>query len=638
MVKNCVNHCSLDKALALLLDSANGLRHSQEIPIEKAVGSVLSTAVFSKKNVPHYTASAVDGYAIISDKTRGATAATPVSVSSDFEWINTGGVVPDWADAIVMIEDASTIEGTLLVRKAAIAGENVRAIGEDVASGALLAYAGDLVSPALVSLFLCSGVFKVSVYVKPRIVFIPTGNEIIDKETWESSTAPLAGLVVDSNSSLIMATLNQWGYDVAIHPIVKDNPDLLREAIKKATNQYDIVLVGAGSSKGDRDHTENVLDAIGDLLFHWVLSKPGRPAMAAKVGNGLVVCLPGFSISTAVILWSLVYPLLSFYMGKSVQSASIEQMLPEALGAHETLTSKLLLPHSSPQGVQEWLRVQAAKIGESVYSWPLPSGASNISSLANADGIALLPANLLECDKGTQVVIWVTKKMDLSKRILFQGSDDPAVHLLIENVRRRGQDMIIRPVGSMGGLAALQRNEAHLAGSHLLDSETGSYNTSYIRLFQGEQQWQRYHLFDREQGLLLQNGNPKGIKSIEDIVEKNAVFVNRQPGAGTRILFDFLLKKASIDSSMIKGYGRQCLTHLEVANRVAMGLADVALGVKSAADALGLCFLPITKETYELIFPKESLSLQPMIALLDAVGDKDWTKKVDQMGGYSWPS
>lgn len=636
MVKKCLTHCSLTEALATLLASANELRRATKFPMENSVGHILATDVFSKKNVPHYTASAVDGYAIISDRTRGATSATPISLITDFEWINTGGCVPDWANAIIMVEDVSLSDGVLIVRKTVIQGENVRAVGEDIAAGSLLAYAGDSISPALLSLFLCSGIYEVNVYSKPRIVFIPTGNEIIDKATWEGATPPPSGLVVDSNSILIENTLNQWGYDVDIHPIVRDDPNLLKEVINKVTERYDIVLIGAGSSKGDRDHTEHVLDEMGDLLFHWVLSKPGRPAMAAKMRKGLLLCLPGFSISTAVILWSLVYPLLSFVTGKDV--GSIEDMLPKAIGAHQTLFAKLLLPHSSPQGVQEWLRVQVAQIGESVYGWPLPSGASNISSLANADGIALLPASLLECDKGTSIVIWVTKKIELSKRILFQGSDDPAIHLLVAILRRQGQDMVIRSVGSMGGLAALHRHEAHLAGSHLLDSETGCYNTSYINLFRGEELWQRNHLFDREQGLLLKRGNPKGIKSIEDIVEKEAVFVNRQPGAGTRVLFDFLLKRQSIEASLIKGYERQCVTHLEVANRVAMGLADVALGVKSAADALGLDFLPITKETYELIFPKESLSLEPMRVLLESINDVSWKKKVEQMGGYSWPN
>lgn len=634
MVMEYREHCALKDAIALLLSTFNPL-HPVKKTVREALGYPLAEELLSKRNVPHYTASAVDGYALSSEKTAGATPATPrLLAEGEYRWVNTGAAVPGDADAVVMVEDTSLEGLRLTVRKALTSGGNVRAVGEDVMTGQLLAHKGETLTPSLIPLLLCSGVDAVSVVRKPTVMFIPTGDEIVPFEDWFSGTPPRAGTVLESNSALVKATLSQWGFDLDIHPIVPDDPARLAAAVSFAADNYDVVLVGAGSAKGKRDHTAAVFSELGSLIFRWVLSKPGRPAMAATIKGKPVLCLPGFAMSTAVVLWSLVYPLLGKLSG--LEASPYPDFIAKAVGTSATLDAALLLPHSSPAGIEDWLRVQLVQVDEETYCWPIASGASALWALARADGIALLPAKALECDKGTRVTVWRTKEVDLDRRILFQGSDDPAIQLLVSYMRQLDCDMVIRSVGSMGGLSALSRNEGHVAAIHLLDPEKGNYNDSYISSFSGTQPWLRRIVFLRQQGLLLSPGNPKNIRSLRDIATTGSLFVNRQPGAGTRVLFDYMLKQSQLRASDIAGYSLLCVTHLEAANRVATGLADVTLGVKSAADAMGLDFIPLAEEPYELVIPERYASHPGVLALLESLDNKNWRRDVERMGGYRW--
>lgn len=611
------------------------LSFGDDVEISKALGLTLCSDITASRNVPHYAASAVDGYALAAAETRGAAPATPARVAAGkYCWVNTGADLPRWADAVLMVEDSSLEGDTLVVSRALTVSSNVRPLGEDVMAGQIIAHEGENVGPALISLFLNAGLKTVPVVRRPKTLFIPTGNEIIARERWLADKKPKSGTVAESNSLFIEASFKEWGFEVDVSEILPDVPEILCERVREGVDKYDIVLVGAGSAKGDRDHTLAVFESLGEVLFRWVRMKPGRPAMAAKIGGKPVICMPGFPMSTAVVLWSLVYPLLKLYAGeKSEQS----ELIKEAIGATETWSTKLLVQHSSSPGIEDWLRVKTAMVGSTLYSWALTSGASVLWALAESDGIAFLPASALEYEKGTEVRVWMTRKVDLSKRVFFQGSDDPAVQLLVTPIKHRGGDFVSRAVGSMGGLAALSRGECHIAAAHLLDESDGSYNDSFIARFAAGRKWERFLLFYRMQGIIVQRGNPRKINSFTDLINGEHIFTNRQPGAGTRVLFDYLLKQHEKPVSEISGYAQQCTTHMEAANRVYTGLADAALGIKSAADALGLDFIPLTEEPYELVIPTEHMGLLGIRALLASLDDSGWRGKVETMGGYRWP-
>jgi putative molybdopterin biosynthesis protein len=634
-------HCSLDEALKILLDEfASVPRERRRISARDALGFTLSDDVYSERNVPHYTASAVDGYAVASRKTAGASPATPVTLEQgEFSWVNTGMPMGAY-DAVVMVEDTSAElkapggeAARLKIFHSLTQGENVRAVGEDVMNGQLIASRGDAVTCALVSLMLCAGVGEVSVRAKPRTLFLPTGDEIISGDEWLSGERIPAGLVVDSNSLYARSIFKSWGYSLDVAPILPDCPDIIKEAVACAVRDYDLVLVSAGSAKGRRDHSADILSGLGRMLFRYVRMKPGRPAMAANVGDTPVIVCPGFPMSCAVTLWSLVYPILKRLSGETIPANYIS----EAIASTEMLGASFMIQHSSPQGVAEWLRVKCASVNGHMLCWPLTAGASVMWALAESDGIVSLAEETLECPKGTRVSVRLTRRFDFSRRILFQGSDDPAVGLLVPIVRELGYDFAIRAVGSMGGLAALGRGEAHLAAAHLLDISDGSYNTGYIEQFAAGRDWRRRLIFHREQGIITAPGNPKGIRGFADLAEGDVMFENRQPGAGTRVLLDYMLKENGLNATDVPGYDRISVTHLEAANKVASGVADATLGIAAAAAALGLHFIPIASEPYEFVFSEGFFDHPASGALIEAIESDEWREAVVRMGGYDLP-
>jgi len=579
----------------------------------------------------------MDGFALSSASTAHAATSSPVFLRrGEFARLNTGGVLPASFDAVAMLEDVSLSDDgeELTVTKTLVAGENVRPVGEDVFRGQVIARAGERISPPLASLCATSGISSVSVQPLPRTLFIPTGDEIIPVEEWLSMTDPPAGKVGESNSFLVQGYFSRWGFPVDIAPCLPDNPEVLSDFLVKNAEEYDLLLVGAGSAKGEKDHTFSIFEKKGNPLFRWLLMKPGRPASAALLRRAVAINLPGFPMSNAVILWSIVYPVLQLLQKGDFDESSAIQ---EALGAAESEEMSLLVSCSSSPGKEEWLRLKCVEIDGKKMAYPLPSGASALWSLAEIDAVSLLPLESAELPKGSTVSMWTTRHIPWKERILFQGSNDPALERLPSVVRKQGGDLLLRSVGSLAGLAALSRRECHIAAAHLLHAETGEYNTPFIDdLFHDSETVVRKRVFFREQGFITKKGNPKKICGVRDLDREDIVLVNRQRGAGTRVLLDALLEEAGIHTTSIRGYNSLSPTHFESANRVALGFVDVALGIKSVADALDLDFIPVAEEPYELVYLKEFGSLPGLKAVLNALDDKEWRAAVLRMGGYRW--
>jgi putative molybdopterin biosynthesis protein len=256
--------------------------------------------------------------------------------------------------------------------------------------------------------------------------------------------------------------------------------------------------------------------------------------------------------------------------------------------------------------------------------------------MAEADGFSLLSETDLEFPKGSRINVWIVKPVNWEKRALYQGSNDPGIERLPSYVSARGAEMIIRSVGSLGGVMALARGEGHMAACHLLDPETGRYNTPYVESLPGADEWERIHVYNRLQGFLVQRGNPKGLRNVEDLGREDVSIVNRQSGAGTRVLLDSLLAEAHISCQNVRGYETIAITHLDAAGRVAANTADTALAIKAVADAMELDFIPITEEPFELFVPKKFLDHPGVSASLEALKDPAWKQEVDTLGGYIW--
>jgi len=633
-LKEYPEHLPLERAREILCEAFPPIGTTEWVSVLECSGRILAEDLISPRNLPHFPASAVDGFAVRSSDVAGATPATPVGLNAEGEylWVNTGSPVPEPFDAVVMVEDASETPEGILVARAPSPGANVRPVGEDLMAGQVVGQRGERITPSHAALFLAAGIGVLPVRPLPRTLYIPTGEEVVPAERWLTEI-PRSGDVAESNSVFLRSQFREWGWPLDVAPIVPDDPERLRQVLREGAESYDLLLVGAGTAKGRRDHSARVLAENGRILFHWLRLKPGRPALAGAMGDRPVLCLPGFPTSTAVVLWELVLPLLRRLAGIDGTAERADSPSPFS----GRLEARLLAPHSSPVGVEEILRVRLGRIDGTLWCWTLGAGASAMSATAEADGLISLSRETVEVPKGRPVEVRMLRRPQLDRRAVFQGSDDPAFQRLLGSIRRQGGDLVLRTTGSLGGVAALARGEAHLAACHLLDPESGRYNDSYLREFDPAGTWLRITAFRREQGILTAAGNPRRIRGIGDLAGGGVRFVNRQPGAGTRVLLDHLLRMEGVAPEQVRGYGTVALTHMEAANRIACGVADAALGIKAAADALGLSFIPLTEEPYELLIPREHENHPGIRALLSSLEDPQWRETVERMGGYRWP-
>jgi putative molybdopterin biosynthesis protein len=317
-----------------------------------------------------------------------------------------------------------------------------------------------------------------------------------------------------------------------------------------------------------------------------------------------------------------VEPLIAKWTGRKENTYPVTQAI---------LTRKI----TSPGGDDDYVRVVVGKVGERLLAAPLSRGAGAISSLAHADGIMLLPRGIQGVEAGDTVSVSLFRaEYELEQTIFCIGSHDMTLDLLAQFLAGRNRRFSSANVGSLGGLIALNRGEAHLAGSHLLDPETGEYNTTYIQQYIDKVPVNLYGFVDREQGLMVGKGNPKGIRSLNDLCKPGIIYINRQRGAGTRVLFDYHLSKNKIPASSILGYQQEEYTHLGVAAAVASGRADCGLGIPAAALSLELDFIPLFHETYQLVIPRVHAESDLLEPLFEVLNDKEFQRMVLKMPGY----
>ncbi len=639
MVTTYKSHVSLEDAWDIMREAYEKKlffceQQTMDLETSKAIGYILALPVTAKRNIPHYHASAVDGFAIRAKDSFGATPIQPKKIKpQDYCWVNTGSYVPEPFNTVVMVEDISHgEEDCILLHEPIHSWGNIRTIGEDVAEGNLIGRMHEKITPENASLLLATGVASVRVFAPLRIAFIPTGEELISPET-VSGFAPPPGKVVNTNSLLVEKTLQEWGIAVHSFPPVRDDIREIENALLQALEGSDIILIGAGTAKGKRDHTLSILQSMGTVLFHGVRTKPGRPALFGILENTPIIGLPGFPMSTLVTLWGILYPLIMLIRQKN---GDMDTLLHTLFPRGEK-KAFFLTPYSSSRGVKEWLRVRTITIDDTLYAFPLRSGSSSLRSMAEADGIAILSEESYEFQKNDSLHVWIKKETSHTGKILYQGSNDPGIDLIQGRISCYGGELLVRSSGSLGGLAALQRNEAHIGATHLVDPESGEYNTPFIDQL-GLNHAHRSILYWRTQGIIVQAGNPLQIRSIEDFLRKEVIIVNRQIGAGTRSLLDMFLKKHDIESSDVNGYGNLCSGHVHGAAMIAGSEVQAMIGIKAAADVFHLDFIPLCEEPFEIIIPEKNMCHPGIQAFLKTTADSGWRRSVEELGGYRWSS
>jgi putative molybdopterin biosynthesis protein len=629
----------LDEAWTALRDALVALDRWRPLGVEivslaRANGRVTAEAVWARLSSPNYHASAMDGYALRAADTVGATETAPLTfvLGEAGEWpqaqpVNTGHPLPPWANAVVMIENVQNVtlpdgRAGIEIRASVPPWHHVRPMGEDMVATELVLPANHRLRPVDLGALAGSGHGAVAVYRPPRVAVIPTGSELVPVET--ADVRP--GQIIEYNSLVLAAQVEDWGGVATRYPIVPDNVEAIRDVVAEAATAHDLVLLNAGSSAGSEDYTAHVVQSLGRLLVHGVAVRPGHPVILGLIGApGVpIIGVPGYPVSAALTGEIFVEPLLARWQGQPPAH-------PPTLEG--TLTRKIV----SHTGDDDFVRVAVGRVGETTTVTPISRGAGVITSLVRADGIVRIPRFSEGADAGSRVTVHLYRSPhEIDRTIVAIGSHDLALDLLGQFLAERhdGLRLSSANVGSLGGLVALRRGEAHLAGSHLLDPETGAYNLSYVRRYLPDMEVMLVTLVGREQGWIVRPGNPKRMAGWADAARPDIAIANRQRGAGTRVLLDYELGRAGIDPAQVQGYEREEYTHLAVAAAVASGAVDAGLGINAAARALGLDFVPLAREQYELIIPRihaESPLLRP---LLDMLHDDAFRAAVDALPGY----
>jgi putative molybdopterin biosynthesis protein len=525
-----------------------------------------------------------------------------------------------------MVENVNELdEDRVEIDAPAFPWENVRRVGEDIVATELLFPQNHVITPYCVGALLAGGVFSVAVKSKPKVLIIPTGSELVDwrkRETHEIKP----GQVLETNSFVLGKLVEKCGGTFRRHEMVVDDTAEIKQALKTAVREdYQLIMVLGGSSAGSEDFAKTAIVDLGEIKVHGVTIMPGKPVVIGSVEDKPVFGIPGYPVSAIIAFEQFVQPLLYALLGQPhPQRESI------AVQPTKKIASKL--------GVEEFLRVKLGEVGGRIVATPLPRGAGTITSITEADGIIRIPNHVEGINDTETVSAELLRPLATIRRtIVIVGSHDNSLDVLADQLKAGHSELTLSSshVGSMGGLMAIKRGVCHLAGTHLLDTEDGSYNRSYLKKYLPDTAVKLIHLVQRDQGLMVKPGNPKQIHGIEDIGRKDVSFINRQVGSGTRILLDYKLNQLGIKADAINGYQNEEFTHMAVAVSVLSGSEDAGLGIYAAAKALNLDFIPVVTEQYDLVVPQEYFETEPVQILLDIINSPAFKQRVEALGGYS---
>ena len=617
-----LNTTPVEEALRIYVEAIKEvLKISDEkIPVVQALNRITKEAVYAKYCSPLFNASAMDGIAVIAERTYGATEVNPVVLTEgeDYVVVDTGDPIRHPFNAVIMAEDLmEEVTGKVRILSSVSPWKDIRPIGEDIVAGEMILPSNHKIRPIDIAVLLSAGILELLVVKRAEVAIFPTGTEII-----EPTETPVEGSIIESNSRMFENMVTVEGGIAHRFPPIADDYEKIKGKIQEAVKRYDMVIVNAGSSAGRDDYTVEILREIGEVLVHGVAIKPGKPVILALVEGKPVIGLPGYPVSAYIGFENFVTPVLAMLN----QSSETSRKTIDAVISKRMVSS---LKH------KEYVRVKVGLVEGKVVASPLARGAGAAMSLVRADGFCVIEQNSEGVEAGETVLVELYKdKEEIDNTLVLIGSHDLILDVMADMMPNRYRNMFVSSthVGSMGGLMALKRKEAHMAPIHLLDEATGEYNASYLRKMFSEPM-AIIKGVQRVQGLMVKKGNPLGINSIEDL--KKVRYVNRQRGAGTRILFDYKLKTLGISPEEINGYDREATTHMALAALVQSDSADTGLGILSAASAMGLDFVEIGVEDYDFAIPQKYLELPLVKAFIAILKSKEWKERLVELGGYT---
>jgi len=620
-----LSNMDINEAIKLFFDKLEPIDIQKEIiNTYEAAGRISFSPVFAEMSSPFYNSSAMDGIAAKSSKTNGASERNHIELIEGIDYIvvDTGDPIPKEFDCVIMVEDLINLDnGNVAIYKGAYPWQNIRPIGEDIVETQLIIPSKHIIRPMDIGAMIAGGVNKVQVYKRPVVGIIPTGTEIV-----EPGSQLKVGDIIEFNSRVFSAQVEEWGGIPHRYSIVKDDYNAIKETIVKAIDESDIVLVNAGSSAGREDFTCKVIEELGQVFVHGVTIKPGKPVMLGSISGKPIIGIPGFPVSAYFVMENICQGIVKAFLGiKNEEGKYIDAFLTRRIMS----TLKYL----------EFVRVKIGYIGGRFISTPIGRGAGTTMSLVRADGVLEIPQETEGYEAGTVTKVKLLKsENEIKNTIICIGSHDPIVDVIADLIHSKSLKYFLSSAhtGSMGGIMALKSAETHISPIHLLDMDDGSYNISYIKKYLPSKDMALIKCVGRVQGLMVQKGNPLNIKDFNDIAKNRLKFVNRQRGSGTRLFLDYNLKNAGISSSDINGYEREEVTHIGVAAVVAASDADCGLGIYSAAKMMGLDFIPLGNEEYDFALPKEHLDLDMIKEFINILKSSEFKSILDQLGGYDY--
>ncbi len=612
----------------------------ESVPIDRALGRILARDVMAAVDVPSFDRSNFDGFAVRAEDTYGAAEETPcrltlldqsiptgtvpqgeVSAKTAMV-IATGGMLPRGADAVVMIEHTDVEAGKLLVRRAVHAGGGISFAGTDIAAGETVLRRGDLLTSRETGVLAAVGVDRVSVWRRPRVAVISTGDEIL-----QPGELMRPGMVFDSNGRILADAVRELGGEPVEYGIVRDDLSLLRQRVIEALSECDVVLLSGGTSKGEGDLSYRAIRDLRDpgIVAHGVALKPGKPICLAASQGKPVVILPGFPTSAIFTFHEFVAPVLRRLAGRSIETASIRP-------------ARLALPINSEVGRTEYLlvglvqrdrgEIDADPTGVPLAAYPMGKGSGSVTTFSHADGFVTIDRHRERLERAEIVQVHLLSRDWRAADLVAIGSHCVGLDYLLGCLQETGFRTKFLAVGSTAGLEAAGRGECDLAGIHLLDPETGRYNRPFVPadlvLIPG---------YGRMQGVVYRPGDLRfegqtaeaAVMRVRD--DPSCMMVNRNQGSGTRILIDRLLAGAKPP-----GYAVQSRSHNGVVAAVVQGRADWGVAISGAAQRGGLHFLPLTEERYDFVVPAGRVDRPAIQRFKDLLADPDVRQQLKILG------
>jgi molybdopterin molybdotransferase/putative molybdopterin biosynthesis protein len=606
---------------------------SETVALAQSLGRVLAADVVAPIDVPPFDRSGVDGFAVRAADTAGAGDRAPRRLRLNAEvvacghppalqvdaatatTIATGGAIPRGADAVVMVEQTELVETpqgpAIDVRRAVAPGGFVAYAGSDIARGETLLRRGLAIGSREIGMLAACGLATVDVVRRPKVAVLSTGDELV------RLGEPLrpAG-VYDSNGAIVAAAVSEAGGEPVALGAFPDDETVLELALRSALASCDMVVLSGGTSKGAGDLSHRIVAKLGapGVLVHGVALKPGKPLCLAVAERKPIAVLPGFPTSAIFTFHAFVAPVIRALAG-----------LPADAG--ETVSARVPVRIPSELGRQEFVLVALVAGEGGPVAFPTQKGSGSVTAFSQADGFLAIDALAAALDAGSDAEVTLIGRTRMPDLVIM-GSHCVALDAVLGRLADQGFAARTLAIGSQGGVSAAERGECDLAPVHLLDPAGTAYNRHLVRpgiaLVPG---WRRM------QGFVFRAGDPRfaGKTAAQAIAaalaDPDCLMVNRNAGAGTRILIDRLLGGARP-----AGYANQPKSHNAVAAAVAQGRADWGIAIATVAGLYGLEFLPVAPEHYDFLLVESRRERPAVKAFLAALRDPAVRARIGALG------